>query len=146
MAWPARDALRAWVSSVRSACTQHGLTLRLVGAACQPFHPGQNLCESVRLRQVVVTAGMEPCHPIGGVRDGAQHQDRGCNPLLAQLRHQGNPIQAWQAPIHDEDVINPLQCKRQAHLAIGRSIGNMTAFRQAADQIASPAVVIFHYE
>ena len=129
IAWPARDAVERQIED-----PQHCLRAPFVRPTRKTFLPGQHLGKGVRLRQVIVTAGAKPRHPVGGIRNGAQHQDGRGDPLFTKPPHQGNAVQARQTAVPAEDVVDALESPREAGLALPRAIHDMAVFRQAAER------------
>ena len=138
----AGGAIQLQFAHLQLACRAAAL---LTGAQ-QGVKARQHFGKGIGFGQVIVAAGPQAFDLVGGGRLGAEHQYRHPQLLGAKGLDQGDAIEAGQAAIDHQHVMNALQGHAQPRIAVAGDIHHMTAFAQPAQQVGRRASVIFNHE
>ena len=126
---------------------QQGLAIAGL-AALQRSHPGQQFLHGEGFAEVVVSARIEPLHPIGRLSPGGEQQqgqlESGRAGPAAELR----AAQARQHPIHDHQLIASefTAQERPALHSIGAMVDHMALALQHGLHGAGQLLLIFHQQ
>ena len=115
-------------------------------AAHQRIDAREQFHEGVRLRQIVVAAGLEPFHAIVHFGQRAQEQHRRQIAVLADLLDELQPIELRQHAIDDGHVVGSRQRQRETDLAVGGVVDDVTRFLETVHQIALRLEIILNDE